>query len=126
MEKTMIRMKITPATQVYADADGRRLTIQFAIPGAPVDTIELKMLENSVHLSAPAGIIDYVTALTLWSSVNIDGAEATYQHGLLTISVPFKDPMQGAVKIPIKETAPSPATAPGQQKGASLERQRAA
>ena len=34
--------------------------------------------------------------------VKPDKAEATYEHGLLRIEVPFKDPMEGAVKIAIK------------------------
>ena len=31
-----------------------------------------------------------------------DKAEATYDHGLLRIEVPFKDPMEDAVKVAIK------------------------
>jgi HSP20 family molecular chaperone IbpA len=33
-------------------------------------------------------------------------AEATYEHGLLRIEVPFKDPMEDAVKIAVKTIGP--------------------
>jgi HSP20 family molecular chaperone IbpA len=35
--------------------------------------------------------------------VKPDKAEATYQHGLLRVEVPFKDPMEDAVKVAVKE-----------------------
>ena len=31
-----------------------------------------------------------------------DKAEAIYEHGLLRIEVPFKDPMEDAVKVAVK------------------------
>jgi len=34
--------------------------------------------------------------------VKPDKAEATYEHGLLRIEVPFKDPMEDARKVTIK------------------------
>jgi HSP20 family molecular chaperone IbpA len=46
--------------------------------------------------------VEYVAALALGWPVKPDKAKATYEHGLLRIEVPFKDPMEGAVKIPIK------------------------
>jgi HSP20 family protein len=96
------RMKVAPDTVAYADGANHKLVLEFAIPGAPTDTIEVKMLEDSVHLTAAARDIEYVAALALGWPVKPDKAEATYEHGLLRIEVPFKDPMEDAVKVAIK------------------------
>ena len=96
------RMKVAPDTVAYADGQNHKLVVEFAIPGAPTDTIDLKMLEDSVHLTAPARDIEYVAALALGWPVKPDKAEATYEHGLLRIEVPLKDPMEDAVKVAIK------------------------
>jgi HSP20 family molecular chaperone IbpA len=97
-----IRMKVAPDTVAYADDENNKLVVEFAIPGAPTDTIDVKILEDSVHLTAPARDIEYVSALALGWPVKPDKAEATYEHGLLRIEVPFKDPMEDAVKVAIK------------------------
>lgn len=96
------RIRVAPNTVAYADGDNHKLVVEFAIPGAPTDTIDVKILEDSVHLTAPARDIEYVSALALGWPVKPDRAEATYEHGLLRIEVPFKDPMEGAVKVAIK------------------------
>jgi len=96
------RIKVAPNTVAYADGEKLKLIAEFAIPGAPTDTIDLKILEDSVHLTAPARDIEYVSALALGWPVKPDKAEATYEHGLLRIEVPFKDPMEDAVKVAIK------------------------
>lgn len=70
--------------------------------GAPTETIDVKVLKDSVHLLAPARDIEYVSALALGWPVKPDKAEATYENGLLRIEVPFKDPMEDAVKVAIK------------------------
>jgi HSP20 family molecular chaperone IbpA len=95
-------MKVAPDTVAYADGENHKLVVEFAIPGAPAETIDLKMLEDSVHLTAPARDIEYVAAMALSWPVKPHKAEATYEHGLLRIEVPFKDPMEDAVKISIK------------------------
>ena len=111
------RMKVAPDTVAYADGENLKLVVEFAIPGAPTETIDLKMLEDSVHLTAPARDIEYVAALALGWPVKPDKAEATYDHGLLRIEVPFKDPMEDAVKVAIKaggaETKPKTIAAGG-------------
>jgi HSP20 family molecular chaperone IbpA len=96
------RIRIAPNTVAYADEEARKLVVEFAIPGAPTDTIDLKILADSVHLTAPARDIEYVSALALPWPVKPDKAEAIYEHGLLRIEVPFKDPMEDAVKVTIK------------------------
>ena len=96
------RMKVAPDTVAYADGEHDRLVVEFAIPGAPTETIDVKVLEDSVHLSAPARDIEYVSALALGWPVKPAKAEATYLNGLLRIEVPFKDPMEDAVKVAVK------------------------
>ncbi|HEU4680565.1 MAG TPA: hypothetical protein VFS51_02390 [Gemmatimonadales bacterium] len=96
------RIRVAPHTVAYADGENHKLVVEFAIPGAPANTIDLKILEDSVHLTAPARDIEYVSALALAWQVKPHKAEATYEHGLLRIEVPFKDPMEDAVKVAIK------------------------
>jgi HSP20 family molecular chaperone IbpA len=82
--------------------------VEFSIPGAPTETIDVKILKDSVYLLAPARDIEYVSALALTWPVKPDKAEATYEHGLLRIEVPLKDPMEDAVKIASKTSPESP------------------
>ena len=62
------RMKVAPDTVAYADGEHHKLIVEFAIPGAPTDTIDLKLLPDSVHLTAPARDIEYASALALGSA----------------------------------------------------------
>ena len=96
------RMIAPTKTVAYADQVKNKLVVEFAIPGAPPDTIDLKLLPDSVHMTAPARDIEYVSALALPWPVKPDKAEAIYEDGLLRIEVPFKDPMEDAVKVAIK------------------------
>jgi HSP20 family protein len=96
------RIRVAPATVAYADQETHALVMEFAIPGAPTDTIDLRILPDSVHLIAPARDIEYVSAQALAWPVKPDKAEAIYANGLLRIEVPFKDPMEDAVKVAIK------------------------
>ncbi|HEV3438774.1 MAG TPA: hypothetical protein VG122_15520 [Gemmata sp.] len=118
VKMTKFQMKVAPDTVAYADTETHKLVVEFAIPGAPSDSIDLKILEDSVHLTAPARDIEYVAALAIGWPVKPDKAEATYENGLLRIEVPFKDPMEDAVKVAIKssgaETKPKTIAAGGE------------
>jgi HSP20 family protein len=100
------RIKVAPDTVAYADAENHKLIVEFSIPGAPTDTIDVKILEDSINLTAPARDVEYVSALALCWPVKPAKAEAIYEHGLLRIGVPFKDPMEDAVKVEIRTTVP--------------------
>src|ERR1700687_5795416 len=99
------RIKVAPDTVAYADGENNKLVVEFAIPGAPTDTIDVKILEDSIHLTAPARDIEYVAALALGWPVKPAKAEATYEHGLLRIEVPLKGQMKDAVRVEIKAGA---------------------
>ena len=97
---TQDRIRVAPNTVAYVE--NHLLVVEFAIPGAPTDTIDVKILEDGVYLTAPARDVEYAAALALGWPVTPAKAEATYEHGLLRIEVPLKDPMEGAVKVVIK------------------------
>ena len=96
------RIRVAANTVAYADGENNKLVVEFAIPGAPTDTVDLRLLPDSIHLTAPARDIEYVSALALAWPVKPDKAVAIYEHGLLRIEVPFKDPMEDAVKVAVK------------------------
>jgi HSP20 family molecular chaperone IbpA len=95
------QIKLAPNTVVYADEEKNRLVIEFSIPGAPTDTVDLKVLPGSIHLTAPARDVVYVSSLAVAWPVKPDKTEANYVDGLLRMEVPFKDPMEDAIKVNI-------------------------
>jgi hypothetical protein len=70
----------------------------------------------------PARDIEYVSALALGWPVKPDKAEATYEHGLLRVEVPFKDPMEDAVRVAIKAGVAGWEFGEGQCEGCRTER----
>ena len=57
------------------------MTTLFSISEAPTDTIDVRILKDSIHLTAPARDIEYVGALALAWAVKPEKAEAVYEHG---------------------------------------------
>ena len=58
------RIRVAPNT-VAADRENHKLVVSSLLPGAPTETIDVKILADSVHLTAPARDIEYVSALAL-------------------------------------------------------------
>ncbi len=96
------RIKVAPRIVAYRDDNYTKLTAEIALPGVPIESVDLKLDENGMYLSAPGRDVEYVAALTFICPVNKHKAQASYENGLLTVEIPFKDPMEDTVQVPVK------------------------
>jgi HSP20 family molecular chaperone IbpA len=95
------KFRVSPDICSYMSEDNQTLNIEVTIPGVQKEHIQLRMLEDSFSLSAPGNDVEYVTASAFCCPVKAGDARASYENGCLKIAVPFKDPFENAVQVPV-------------------------
>ncbi len=98
----MATRKISPDICAYYDEDEEKLKIEVELPGVKKKDIEFRLREDSFYIRAPKEDYEYIGSFAVCCPVIPKKAEATYNDGLLTVTVPYKEPMEEAINVEIK------------------------
>jgi len=90
-----------PDMCVFSDDNLETLNIQVELPGVDKKDIDLRFYDDGFYIVAYKEDTKYMGSYALICPVQPERAIANYSNGLLTVNVPYKKPLQEAVKIRI-------------------------
>ncbi|MCE5338097.1 MAG: Hsp20/alpha crystallin family protein [Methanomicrobiaceae archaeon] len=100
----MAALRVAPYVCAYSDENEENLHIEIELPGVEKKDITFKMQETSFSIDASRGDVRYVGTYAVGCPVETDRAKATFRNGLLTVDVPYIQPVAEETKeIPIAE-----------------------
>jgi len=102
---------------------GGKIVVQTVIPG--VEPADIDVQVDGDRLTISANVLDdygsddtlvhldelihgrYERSVSIAADANVDGVEASYKHGLLTVTFPKSHPgKKGRAKVPVKDALP--------------------
>ncbi|HMF33196.1 MAG TPA: Hsp20/alpha crystallin family protein [Candidatus Lokiarchaeia archaeon] len=98
----MADLKISPNVSAYPDEEHSSLHIEIELPGIRKENISFKLHDDSFYIRATKEGVEYVGSYAVCCPVSPSEAKAKYEDGLLTVDVPYKDPMVDAVEVQIE------------------------
>ena len=95
------KVKLAPSIFSYPDPEHCELHMEISLGGVKKEDIVLKMHDDSFFLQASRDDFDYVASDMFCCPVKASDAKAKFENGVLIVSVPFKDQMEGGIQVPI-------------------------
>ncbi|MCJ7444203.1 MAG: hypothetical protein MUO26_06690 [Methanotrichaceae archaeon] len=86
----------------FSDENLETLNIQIELPGVDKKDVDLRFFEDGFYLEAKKEGTKYRGTYSLMCPVQPEKAIAQYSNGMLTVNVPYKEPLQEGVKVKIE------------------------
>jgi HSP20 family molecular chaperone IbpA len=100
--KGIQKRKVAAEVCSSVDDSSCSVKIEVALPGVNKQDIDLRLFNDSYFLTGSRENFDYVATGHFCCPVNIKDTDAKFDNGLLTVVLPFKDPLDGATKVHIQ------------------------
>jgi HSP20 family molecular chaperone IbpA len=75
--------------------------VEIELPGVAKENINFKMHDDSFYINATKEGVEYVTSYAICCPVKPEKAKAKYADGLLSVTVPYKQPFEDAIEVKI-------------------------